>query len=71
LSLVRQMRGGKDYDPEWNSRMTGQGPIAELIAARFRAAKKRLGLEREHLSLDVSKFQVPPKSGDQMDLFAS
>jgi DNA repair photolyase len=71
MSLVRQMRGGKDYDPEWNSRMTGQGPIAELIAARFRAAKKRLGLEREHLSLDVSKFQVPPKSGDQMDLFAS
>ncbi|MGZ5985082.1 MAG: PA0069 family radical SAM protein [Caulobacteraceae bacterium] len=69
MSLVRQMRGGKDYDPQWNSRMSGQGPIAELIVARFRNAKKRLGLARERLSLDVSKFQVPPKAGDQMDLF--
>ena len=69
MSLVRQMRGGKDYDPQWNSRMSGQGPIAELIAARFRSAKKRLGLERERLSLDVSAFRVPPRAGDQRDLF--
>jgi DNA repair photolyase len=70
MSLVRQMRGGKDYDSQWNSRMTGQGPIAELIGARFRAARKRLGLDRERLSLDVSRFRVPPESGDQMDLFS-
>ena len=70
MSLVRQMRGGKDYDSQWNSRMSGQGPIAQLIAARFRTAKKRLGLERERLSLDVGRFEVPPKSGDQMDLFS-
>jgi len=69
MSLVRQMRGGKDYDPQWNSRMRGEGPLAVLIEARFRAAKKRLGLERERLSLDVSAFQVPPKAGDQGDLF--
>ncbi|HEY4029960.1 MAG TPA: PA0069 family radical SAM protein, partial [Caulobacteraceae bacterium] len=69
MSLVRQMRGGKDYDPQWNSRMRGEGPIAVLIQARFRAARKRFGLERERLSLDVSKFQVPPEPGDQMDLF--
>jgi DNA repair photolyase len=69
MSLVRQMRGGKDYDSQWNSRMSGQGPIADLIAARFRAAKNRLGLNRERLSLDVSRFQVPPGIGGQMDLF--
>jgi DNA repair photolyase len=70
MSLVRQMRGGKDYDPQWNSRMSGEGPIADLIGARFRAARKRLGLDGERLSLDVGQFRVPPNSGDQMDLFS-
>jgi DNA repair photolyase len=69
MSLVRQMRGGKDYDSQWNSRMSGQGPIADLIAARFRTAKKRLGMDRERLSLNVGRFQVPAKLGDQMDMF--
>jgi DNA repair photolyase len=69
MSLVRQMRGGKDYDSRWNTRMSGQGPIADLIAARFRSARKRLGLDRERLSLDVGKFQVPTAASGQMDLF--
>src|SRR6202000_3432584 len=38
MSLVRQMRKGKDYDPEWGKRMRGEGPVAELMAARFRVA---------------------------------
>ena len=71
MSLVRQMRGGKDYDAQWGARMRGQGPIAVLMAARFKAARKRLGLERERLSLDVGTFRVPSKSGDQIDLFPS
>ena len=71
MSLVRQMRGGKDYDPQWNTRMRGEGPIAVLIDARFRAARKRLGLDGERLSLDLGKFRVPPAAGDQMDLFGS
>jgi DNA repair photolyase len=70
MSLVRQMRGGKDYDAAWNTRMRGEGPIAHLIEARFRTARRRVGLERERLSLDVGKFRVPAKSGDQMDLFS-
>jgi DNA repair photolyase len=69
MSLVRQMRGGKDYDSQWNRRMSGQGPIADLVATRFRAARKRLGLNRERLSLDVAQFRVPPGSGEQIDLF--
>jgi DNA repair photolyase len=69
MSLVRQMRGGKDYDPQWMSRMRGEGPLAVLIEARVKAARKRLGLERERLSLDVGRFQVPQGPGGQMDLF--
>ena len=69
MSLVRQMRGGKDYDAQWGSRMKGQGPIAELMADRFAAARKRYGLEGRWGSLDMSQFRVPPKPGGQIDLF--
>ncbi len=69
MSLVRQMRGGKDYDSQWSSRMRGEGPLAVLIEARFKAARKRLGMDRERLSLDVDKFRIPAKLGDQRDLF--
>ncbi|HEY9216631.1 MAG TPA: radical SAM protein, partial [Phenylobacterium sp.] len=69
MSLVRQMRGGQDYDVEWFKRMTGAGPYAELIGKRFTAAKRRYGLTRELWAMDVSKFKVPPKPGDQRDLF--
>ena len=69
MSLVRQMRGGKDYDAQWGSRMTGQGPLAQLIADRFRAAKKRYGLNYAWDGLDQTAFKVPAKVGDQVDLF--
>ncbi len=71
MSLVRQARGGKDYDPEWGKRMKGEGPIAELIGQRFRIAKRRFGLDRALPPLDISQFRVPPKTGDQMDLFSA
>ena len=71
MSLVRQMRGGRDYDAQWGSRMKGQGPIADLMAKRFAAAKQRYGLDRPWLSMDLSPFRVPPKPGSQMDLFAA
>lgn len=69
MSLVRQMRGGLDYDAEWGKRMRGEGPIAELMSQRFQAAKKRFGLEARFNGLDLSQFKVPPKAGDQGDLF--
>jgi DNA repair photolyase len=69
MSLVRQMRGGRDYDPQWGKRMKGEGPIAELIGQRFRIARRRFGLDRTMPPLDVGQFRVPPKAGDQMDLF--
>ncbi len=71
MSLVRQMRGGKDYDMQWGSRMRGEGPIGELMAARFAAARKRFGFAAAGWgALDVTKFRVPPKPGGQIDLFS-
>jgi DNA repair photolyase len=69
MSLVRQMRGGKDYDATWGKRATGEGPVAAIMARRFNAAKKRYGLDRPRTPLDVTRFRVPAKAGDQMALF--
>src|SRR5258706_175901 len=68
MSLVRSMRGGKDYDSNWNTRMTGTGPYASLIAQRFAIATRRLGLNARRAPLDASKFHRPPQSGDQLAL---
>jgi len=69
MSLIRQMRGGKDYDAQWNVRMKGTGPYAEMIARRFQMAVKRLGLNKESRPLTVAKFRRPPRTGDQLSLF--
>jgi DNA repair photolyase len=69
MSLVRQMRGGKTYDSQWGKRMKGEGPLAALTARRFAAAKTRYGLAGKLPPLDLGQFRVPPKTGDQIDLF--
>jgi DNA repair photolyase len=69
MSLVRQTRGGRDYDPEWSHRMKGEGPVAELIATRFRAALRRYGLDGPRPALDTSRFRVPADMKKQLDLF--
>lgn len=58
MSLVQQMRGGKDYDSAFGTRMRGEGPFADLIAMRFAKAYKRLGFGRLP-PLDASKFRPP------------
>ena len=59
LSLVRQLRGGALYQAEFGLRMKGEGPIAQLLGARFSAAVKRLGLNRVRYRLDTQRFAVP------------
>jgi DNA repair photolyase len=71
MSLVRQMRGGRDYDPEWGKRMKGEGPIAEVVAQRFAIARRRLGLDRPSTPLDLTQFRRPAKDERQGDLFAA
>jgi DNA repair photolyase len=59
LSLIRQMRGGALYQAEFGTRMRGEGPIAQLLSARFQAAVKRLGLNKIRYRLDTLRFAVP------------
>ncbi|HTL93632.1 MAG TPA: PA0069 family radical SAM protein, partial [Steroidobacteraceae bacterium] len=60
MSLVRQMRGGKDYDPTFGTRMRGTGPVAELLRSRFQIACRRLGLGTgRHQPPDTSLFRPP------------
>jgi len=68
MSLIRSMRGGKDYDAEWGKRMKGDGVYAELIAKRFKLACERLGLNRDWRPLRTDLFKPPPVLGDQLRL---
>jgi DNA repair photolyase len=68
LSLVRQMRGGKDYDSSWGQRMSGNGPYAWQIGRRFEIACKRLGLNTVRIELRTDLFEAPTKTA-QMSLF--
>ncbi|MBZ3691464.1 PA0069 family radical SAM protein [Phyllobacterium calauticae] len=68
LSLVRSMRGGKDYDAEWGKRMRGDGPYAWQIGRRFEIAAKRLGLNLAKRRLRTDLF-VPTAGSEQLSLF--
>jgi DNA repair photolyase len=69
MSVMRQMRGGRDYDMRWGKRQRGEGVFADLIEKRFAIACKRLGLDRERPPLDCSRFRPPRADTPQMDLF--
>jgi DNA repair photolyase len=69
MNRVRELHGGRDYDPEWGKRMRGEGPFADLMRARFRVAVRRLGLDAALPPLRTDLFRVPPRAGDQLSLF--
>jgi DNA repair photolyase len=69
LSLIRQMREGRDYDPSWGRRGRGKGPLADLISRRFRLGLKRAGLQTGSVDLDYSQFRRPFGSAGQPALF--
>jgi DNA repair photolyase len=68
ISIVHQMRGGRDNDPRFGSRMTGTGNYAELIEKRFDIACRRFGLNghgagRKPPKLDTTRFHAPSLGG--------
>ena len=65
MARIREMRGGKDYDASFSSRMKGSGIWADLIAQRFHKTCARLGLNRERESLDESLFRASLLAGQQ------
>jgi DNA repair photolyase len=69
MSLVQDIRGGRDNDPRFGARMHGQGVYADLVRKRFRLACARLGLNAERDSpLDTTRFR-PPRQDGQLALF--
>lgn len=69
MARVREMRGGRDNDARFHSRMTGQGVWAELLRQRFDKACARLGLNRERFELDLTRFRPPARDPRQGLLF--
>lgn len=68
MSLVRSMRGGKDYDADFGKRMKGSGPYAWQIGRRFDMTTKRLGMGRRGLPLRDDLFVRPDGGGIQLSL---
>lgn len=69
MARVREMRGGKENDSEFGSRMTGRGIWAELLRQRFEKATCRLGLNRQREELDLSQFRPMGTQTGQGSLF--
>jgi DNA repair photolyase len=70
MSLVQQMRGGRDNDPRFGSRMRGTGPFAELLRKRFKIACRRYGLHSggREIPHPTHLFRPPVIEGSQLRL---
>ena len=68
ISILKSMRGGKDYDARWFERQKGSGPYADLIAQRFRMALRRLSLNERKYRLRSDLFVRPVAKGGQLAL---
>ena len=69
MARVREMRGGKDNDPNFGTRMTGTGIWAQMIRQRFDKASAKLGFNRMRFDLDLSQFRRPAAQPGQASLF--
>ena len=69
MGRVRELHGGKDYDPAFGKRMVGQGPWAAMMQQRFKLAARRLELDRSLPDLRTDLFMRPAQKGDQLSLF--
>jgi DNA repair photolyase len=68
MARIHEMRGGKDYEANFATRMKGSGLWSDLVRQRFEKASKRLGFNRERIELDLSRFR-PPGAPGQGSLF--
>jgi len=65
MARVREMRGGKDNDARFGSRMKGEGIWAELVQQRLKKASARLGFGRDRIELDMTQFRPPAAAAGQ------
>ena len=69
FKLIREMRGGKDYDATFGKRMTGTGPYAWMIGRRFETACEKRGLNQSKVALSTAHFSAPRPRAVQLSLF--
>jgi DNA repair photolyase len=69
FKLIRDTRGGKDYDSTWGVRQKGTGPYAWMLGRRFEVACEKLGLNKEKRKLTVRYFRSPQPGAEQLSLF--
>ncbi len=69
FTLIRDMRGVRDYDSQWGTRMKGTGPMAWMIGRRFEIACEKLGLNKRRSKLTTEHFARPKRGGQQLSLF--
>ncbi len=69
MSQVRAMRGERDNDPDFGTRMHATGPVAQLIRQRFQLASRRLGFPAERkFDLPTNLFRPPLRTHPQLTL---
>lgn len=71
MSLVRDMRGGKDNSAKFGERFVGQGAYATILQQRFSLATKRFGLSTHIPGLPTDLFNAPQTVDPQLDLFGA
>jgi DNA repair photolyase len=69
FKLIRETRGGKDYDSSFGKRMTGGGPMAWMIGRRFELACEKLHFNKVRTRLTTEHFDPPRRGPDQLSLF--
>ncbi|MCK6555303.1 PA0069 family radical SAM protein [Candidatus Binatia bacterium] len=69
LNRIRECRNGCLTDTRFGTRMRGEGVYAEHVAALFRTAARRTGLDRPFPPLGTSAFRRPARAGEQLRLY--
>jgi DNA repair photolyase len=69
MNRVRDLRGGRDNDPDFTTRRRGTGIYAAIIEQRFHKICDQLGLNCSPVTLDTTRFLPPGKNRKQMELF--
>jgi len=66
IATIQSLRGGRDNDPNFFTRMRGKGPWAEILKTRFDLACKRHSMPNAKFKLRTDLFEPP--QGDQLRL---
>lgn len=69
MAIIASLRGGRKNDPDFHSRMRGQGPWAELLHRRITIAARKNGLGKARFALRTDLFRRPVIKGSQLELF--